>query len=132
MLIQNPFGAKNVRCRWKTEDGEVVSVQSDAQFIELPDDCQEAMLEAIMSGKSTSKAWSSRMWCKDRGVIGVQDFMQMRQVEEEKRKLMEEREKEQVRKQKEARERAVIKEKSKRVVNEKPSKVVDDKVEKKL
>jgi hypothetical protein len=132
MHIQNPFGAKNIRCRWKTEDGEVTSVQSDAQFIELPDDCQEAMLEAIESGKSTAKAWSSRMWCKDRGVMDVQDFMQMRQVEEEKRQLAEEKKKEQARKQKEARERTIVKEESKRVVDEKPSKVFDDKVEKKL
>ena len=110
MLIQNPFGAKNVRCKWKTEKDEQVSVQSDAAFIELPDDCTEALVEGIMSGKSDAEAWTAKMWCKDRGYMEVRDYMQMRQVEEERRKLMEEKQKEVERKQKEARERAVAKE----------------------
>jgi hypothetical protein len=101
MLIPNPFGAKHVRLRWKDGDKESVSIQSDSRALEIPDGCKEAVLEAIYSGKSDSPAWSIRMWCEDRGVMGMSDYKQMREIEEEQKRMDEQKRKEKERKEKE-------------------------------
>lgn len=88
MKIRNPFrGVPNVRCRCKTPKGEHVSVQSDVIELDIPDDSIEVLIEAIDSGKSTGRAWSSRMWCPERGVMDVQDYLQKKKLEEEKKEL---------------------------------------------
>jgi hypothetical protein len=93
MKIQNPFrGVPNTRCRCKTPKGEFVSVASNAVELEIPDDSIEVLIEAIKSGKSDGEAWSSRMWCPERGVMDVQDYLQKMQIEEEKKQLKEKRE----------------------------------------
>lgn len=105
MLIQNPFGAKHVRLRWKENNKEVIAIQSDSRVLDIPEDCEEAVVEAIYAGKSDSKCWSIKMWTKERGFLTLQDYKSMKEVQEEQKKMEEERQKAKERKRKEAQER---------------------------
>ena len=108
MKINSPFGpCPSIRCRCRTSEGrEVVCMTADAIEVEIPDDTREALVEAVLGGRSDAPAVSSRMWTPEKGFMDVESFIGMKQVEAEQLRLEAEKEKERKRKEKEARERA--------------------------
>lgn len=124
MKIENPFGAKYIRCKTKVDGKDWVGVFADARELELPDGCTEVLVEGLNVGRVDGEPWTNRMWVKDRGFMDVREYEQLLKIEKERKELNEQRAKDQKRKEKEARERGKVK----KVVSEK----VDNKIDAKL
>lgn len=100
MKIPNPFrGAKHIRCRSKMASGETTSVQASGAELEIPDNAPEVLIEAVTKGKSDAQSLAAKMWCKSRGFMEVQDFMQMKELEKKEKEYQK-----RVKKEKEAKE----------------------------
>lgn len=119
MKIANPF-YQYEHVRWVASKGEkTLTIGMVGQFcyeIDIPEEADVCLLECVNAGRSDAdKVYSSRVWSKEHGLMGVGDWATKCRLEAEKAELKVEQEKAAKRKAKEARERG----KQQRVIEEK-------------
>ena len=130
MKIPNPWPRHPfIRCTCKSLKGEYISVGSGRDGLEVNDDVDEVLIEALRNGKPTSDSiCAPKMWTKKWGLNEMTDHAKRMQLEKQEAEFDSRMARDAERKIKEARERAKVVEKPAKAVEEKPAKVVSEKM----